>query len=148
MEGYSGKQQDNSGEESHSQILESDYVEKNLFEMDTLSLHSDDMSDFQYDDFDYSLESENGMDTYEVNFGKVNCKICSDTFFICDVFICIPCKQSICFNCFESHGKWIHIKDDCDLCYEIYNKKIENLHHTLYFVCSDDCEHIFIASYF
>ena len=98
---------------------------------------------------DKSYLNEDKMDfqqSYE-EFRKIMCSICGDTLFLQDIFICNACSSGICFNCTENEGRWIHIRDDCDLCYEIYTKNVK-LQHTLYFVCGNDCERVFVASYF
>ena len=82
------------------------------------------------------------------NFTKYNCSFCEDIYFIQDLFMCNTCSKKVCNSCSTSNCKWIHITDDCDFCYYFLSDNKQFLSHTLYFVCSSDCEHLFTSSYY
>ena len=80
---------------------------------------------------------------------KHTCSVCQGKLNLTEIFLCMICNVGICNECKNGKGNWIHIKDDCDLCYQIICKdKIDILSHTLYFVCSPHCENILQASYY
>ena len=93
-------------------------------------------------------ESEIPMDTCGPVYQNemVDCQICKKEFVIRHMYVCSACFSSVCLACSTINGRWIHITDDCDLCHKIHTQN--TLHHTLYFVCGKDCEHLLIASYY
>ena len=91
----------------------------------------------------------------QMDLPKLECDFCHEEFFVIDIFSCNICMKSICNVCSKNNGKWVHHSNDCNFCVDLFENGINGIDytpqstaHTLYFVCSFDCEHIFEISYY